>query len=132
MTVPVQVAVGGVAVRNGEILLIERATDPGRGQWSIPGGRIEPGETLHQAVVREVAEETGLKVTVGPLLGLAERISDRFHIVIVDYLVEVVGDPIPTAGDDAAAAAWIALDEMAQLDLVDGLAGFLTDHGIVS
>ena len=132
MTRPVQVAVGGIAVRDGRILLIERANEPGRGCWSIPGGRVEFGETMHDAVVREMAEETGLAVTVGALAGLAETITDGFHAVIIDYYVEIIGDPTPTAGDDASDAAWIALEKVSELDLVDGLAGFLADCGVVT
>jgi len=127
----VEVAVGGVAVRNGHLLLIRRATEPGAGRWSLPGGRIEAGEAMTAALVREMAEETGLVVTVGALVGLAERVDERHHMVIIDHEVSVVGDATPRAGDDAAEAAWVPLAEVADLDLVDGLLGFLTEHGVL-
>lgn len=131
MTRRVEVAVGGVAVRDGHLLLIRRATEPGAGRWSLPGGRIEAGETMTAALVREMAEETGLVVNVGALVGLAESIDERRHMVIIDLEVSVVGDATPRAGDDAAEAAWVALTEIGDLDLVDGLLGFLTEHDVL-
>ena len=128
----VEVAVGGVAVRDGAILLIERATEPAVGKWSVPGGRVEPGETLADALVREMAEETGLAVAVGPMIAIAERIGRSHHVVIVNHHVEVVGPTEPVAGDDAADAAWTPLDRLAEIDLVPGLLDHLTEHGIVN
>ena len=126
------VAVGGVAVARGSLLLVRRATDPQRGRWSIPGGRVEPGESLSRAVERELREETGLSVHCGALLGWAERIGPEHHFVILDFTVEVA-DPsaAPVAGGDAAAARWVTLDAVASLDLVDGLEGFLRAHGVL-
>lgn len=127
----IEIAVGGVAVRDGAILLIERATEPAAGAWSVPGGRVEPGETLTDALTRELAEETGLTITVGPMIAIAERIGPSHHLVIVNFHVEVVGSTAPIAGDDAADAAWTPLDRLAEIDLVPGLLEHLIEHGIV-
>ena len=132
MTGPITVAVGGVAVIDGAILLIERGTEPSAGCWSVPGGRLEPGETLAQAVVREVAEETGLAVVAGSLIALAERIGPDHHILIANHHVEIIGSTTPTAGDDAADAAWVPLDQLTEIELVPGLLDYLRDNGIVS
>ena len=129
---PPVVAVGGVAVHHGALLLVQRGTDPGRGRWTIPGGRVERGELVAAAVERELLEETGLSVRCGGFLGWAERMSPAHHFVILDFSVSVAGgDPIPRAGSDAAAASWVPLPEVRSLDLVDGLEDFLTAHGVI-
>lgn len=114
-------AVGAIAVRNGLLLLVRRGHAPAAGRWSIPGGKVEPGESETQAVAREVAEETGLAVRVGPLLGEVSRpgIGDVVYR-IRDYAVEIVGG-CERAGDDAADLAWVPLAELADRDLTDGL-----------
>ena len=126
-----ELCVGAVAVTDGALLLVRRGRGPGSGLWSVPGGRVEAGETVRQAVVREVAEETGLHTECGDLLGWAERIGPRHHFVILDFLVTVRGQRHPVAGDDAAEAGWFPLPSVSQLALVDGLAGFLRDHGVL-
>lgn len=93
---------------------------------------MEHGESLLEAVTRELREETGLEGLCGPLLGWAERLDDEEHFVILDFEVTVVGDDQPTAGDDAAEAAWVALHEVIDRPLVDGLAEFLHDQGIIA
>jgi ADP-ribose pyrophosphatase YjhB (NUDIX family) len=106
----------------GRVLLVQRATDPGAGLWSVPGGRLESSETLAQAVAREVREETGLVVEVGPLSCVVERISDDVHYVILDYLARVIGGKLaPTGGDDAAAARFVPPDELTKLPTTEGL-----------
>jgi 8-oxo-dGTP diphosphatase len=128
--VPV-VAVGGIAVCDGALLLVRRAHAPQAGRWSVPGGRVERGEALTRAVERELREETGLTVRCGPLLGWAERISPGYHYVILDFVVDPLDDTAPEAGGDAAAAAWVALAEVTHLELVDGLADFLRTHRVL-
>lgn len=125
-----EVAVGGVCVRDGRLLVVQRGRGVATGRWSLPGGRVEPGETLAAAVIRELREETGLAVDVGPLCGIAERISDRAHYVILDYWVSASG--AATAGDDAAAVAWVDRADLDALELVDGLMEFLTVHGVLT
>src|SRR6187551_3104500 len=86
------VAVGAfIFDREGRVLLVERGKDPGKGLWTVPGGRLEPRETLAQAVAREVREETGLIVEVGALACVVERMGDDFHFVILDYLARSIG-----------------------------------------
>jgi 8-oxo-dGTP diphosphatase len=126
-----EVAVGAIVVTDDELLLIRRGHGPGAGEWSVPGGRVEGGEMLAEAVVREVAEETGLEAVCGPLVGVAERIHDDRHFVILDFHVTVLERQEPTAGDDAVEARWVPLADVAELRLVDGLAEFLHEHGII-
>jgi 8-oxo-dGTP diphosphatase len=126
-----EVCVGAVAVDDGRILLIRRGRGPAAGSWSVPGGRVEWGETLAEAVLRELAEETGLEGVCDELIGWVERIGDGHHHVILDFRVTVLEADDPVAGDDAAEAAWVSLDDIAGLALVDGLAEFLHEHGIL-
>jgi 8-oxo-dGTP diphosphatase len=101
--------VGAVVVdRDGRLLLVRRANEPGAGLWSLPGGRVEDGETDEAALVRETREETGLEVRVGALLGrvpLPGPGGTRFDVA--DHACEVVGGVL-RAGDDAAAVDWVA------------------------
>ena len=126
-----EVCVGAVAVDADRILLVRRGHGPAAGSWSIPGGRVEAGEALAEAVVREIAEETGLEAVCGAFLGWVERIGDGRHQVILDFSVTLLDAGDPTAGSDATEAAWVPLSEVAELRLVEGLAEFLHDHGIL-
>jgi ADP-ribose pyrophosphatase YjhB (NUDIX family) len=127
------VAVGAVAVVDDTILLVRRGRGPAQGEWSVPGGRVEPGEPLHVAVVREVAEETGLEVVVDHFLGWVERFDVDGHFVILDFAVTPLDSTqLLVAGDDAAEAAWVPLSDLGDLRLVDGLFEFLTDVGVIA
>ncbi len=125
-------AVGAVVVDADRLLLVRRGRGPAQGEWSVPGGKVERGETLAEAVTRELREETALEGVCGPLLGWAERISDEEHHVILDFEVTVVGGEHLVAGDDAAEAQWVPLDEVGEMRLVDGLAELLRDHGLIA
>jgi 8-oxo-dGTP diphosphatase len=109
------VGVGAVVVDAGRVLLVQRGREPLKGKWSLPGGMLEVGESLHQGVVREVEEETGLKVEPIELVELLDRIVRdetaageriRFHYVIADYLCRVVGGALKAASD-AEAVRWV-------------------------
>lgn len=127
-----EICVGAVVVDDERLLMIRRGHGPAAGEWSVPGGRVEVGETLAEAVVREVMEETGLEVVCDDLLGWVERISDEDHFVILDFRASLLGGADePTAGDDAAEAAWVPLHQVSDLALVEGLAEFLRDHGVL-
>lgn len=121
---------GAVVVRDGALLLVERGHPPGQGLWSVPGGRVERGERMADAVLRELREETGLRGSCGPVVGWVERIAPSHHFVIVDFVVAVEPGEAEAAGD-AARVAWVPLDEVASWPLVDGLVDFLRDQGVV-
>ena len=133
MTAPrPEVCVGAIVEDDGCLLLVRRGRGPAAGEWSVPGGRVEPGETLAEAVVREVREETGLEVVCNVLVGWVERISEDHHFVILDFSATALDPAAPVAGDDAAEAAWVPLERVCDLRLVDGLAEFLHEHGILA
>jgi 8-oxo-dGTP diphosphatase len=125
------VAVGGIAVVDRTLLLVQRAQPPQAGRWTIPGGRVEAGESLTEAVEREMLEETGLVVDCGPFVGWVERRGHGYHFVILDFAVTPTGAGSPVAGGDAAEVAWVPFSEVPILPLVDGLAEFLVDHGVL-
>jgi 8-oxo-dGTP diphosphatase len=131
MTPRPEVCVGAIAVDNDCLLLVRRGRGPAAGEWSVPGGRVEGGETLAEAVVRELLEETGVEGVCGELVGWVERIGAGSHHVILDFRVEVLAEQEPVAGDDAAEAAWVPLPDVAELRLVEGLAEFLHEHGVL-
>lgn len=130
MTRP-ELAVGAVACRDDELLLVRRGHGPAAGEWSVPGGRVERGEPLSVAVLRELREETGLEAFCGPLLGWVEHITADHHFVILDFEVTIIDRGDPVAGDDAAEVLWVPVADVTELNLVDGLAEFLHDHGII-
>ncbi|MEZ4368020.1 MAG: NUDIX domain-containing protein [Kofleriaceae bacterium] len=123
------VAVGAVVFDDdGRVLLVQRGRPPGVGLWTVPGGKVEPGEALAAAVVREVHEEAGLAVTCGPLVEVVERVfpaatpdAPGYHYVILDYLAAPVAGVELHRGSDADAVAWVAWDELPSRPLTDGL-----------
>ena len=126
-----ELCVGAVVVHDGRLLLVRRGRGPGTGEWSVPGGRVEAGERLADAVVRELREETGVTGACGPLLGWVELVGEDHHFVVLDFTVHPLAGDDPVAGDDAADAAWVPLAEVAALPLVRGLADFLHHHGVL-
>ena len=124
--------VGAVVVDGqGRLLMIKRGREPGAGLWSIPGGRIEPGETDAEALVREMLEETSLTVQVGRLLGQVRRPGLNGAVIeISDYAATVIGGTL-RPGDDAADARWVAAGDMDSLEITDGLIEALTDWGVL-
>lgn len=109
----------------GRVLLIQRGKPPSEGLWSVPGGRLEPGETLAQAVARETREETGLAVEVGALACVLERFGADYHFVLLDYHARVVGGTL-AAASDARAARFYDLSELPALAMTEGLLDVLT------
>lgn len=116
---------------HGRLLLVQRGHDPEAGRWSLPGGRIEPGESDEQAVIREVWEETGLHVRPGRVVGAVERPwLDGTVIDIRDYAATVTGGRI-RPGDDAADVRWVSPADLGGLPLTSGLAETLTGWGVL-
>jgi ADP-ribose pyrophosphatase YjhB (NUDIX family) len=120
-----QVATGAfVFDLEGRVLLVQRGKPPGEGLWSVPGGRLEPGETLAQCLAREIREETGVVAEIGALVCVVERIADDHHYVILDYLARPIGGVL-AAGSDARAARFVTDAELATLPLTEGLSPVL-------
>ena len=119
---------------DGRLLLIRRANPPAQGLWSLPGGRVEPGEADEQAVVRELAEETGLAGSVLREVGMITRDAPQGGVYVIrDYLMAIDddGDPLPHAGDDALDAAWFTPQEVLHLETSAGLVEALTGWGLL-
>jgi len=116
------VGVGAVIVQDRSVLLVRRGQPPLLGEWSLPGGVLECGEALREAVVREAREETGLLVETGEMLGVYERVIRdderrvRYHYVLLDFLCRVVGGNV-MAGSDAADVRWFTRNELPALNL---------------
>jgi mutator protein MutT len=110
------VGVGAVIVEDGKVLIVKRAHEPRKGEWSLPGGCVELGETLVDALKREVKEETGLEVDVGPMIELFDRVHwldgrVQYHFVIADYVCTPCGGTL-RAADDATDVAWVERAEL--------------------
>jgi len=122
-----RVAVGGIVLDGDRVLLVRRGQAPSVGRWSIPGGLVCLGEPLEEAVVREIEEESGLRVRVLGLCGVIDRViradadAVRYHYVIIDYVSVVEGGAL-RAGSDAAEARWVPVDEIARYDVTEGVA----------
>jgi ADP-ribose pyrophosphatase YjhB (NUDIX family) len=126
-----RIAVGAVVIHDDRLLMVKRGKEPAAGLWTLPGGGVEKGEYLADALRREVAEETGLDVVVGDLLGIFEVVGDP-HFVILDYIAAPAGDHEPIAGDDAADARWVPLDEVGSLDCTPRFVETLTAWGVLT
>ena len=118
------VGIGAVIVREGRVVLVKRRFEPLAGQWSIPGGAIEAGETLEACITREMAEETGFLVQVGPVIEVLDRITRDdegrilYHFVLIDYLCWPIGGELQ-AGSDVAEAVLAEPSELAQYELTE-------------
>ncbi|NUU24045.1 MAG: NUDIX hydrolase [Streptomycetaceae bacterium] len=128
---PATPCVGAIVLDGeGRLLLIRRGTPPGKGLWSIPGGRVEKGESDAQALAREMAEETGLEVTVGPLVGSVVRSApDGGLYEIRDYACIAHGGT-PRPGDDAEEVRWVRPEELPGMQLTDGLLETLREWNV--
>lgn len=129
------VGVGALIVKDGQILLVQRGKEPARGLWSLPGGAVELGETLHAALAREIREECGLKIAVGPLVAVLDSLTVdaagriAYHYVLLDFLAEVLeGEPSPSS--DAQEACWVPIAQVPSLTLTDGLLLLLEHLGL--
>ena len=117
--------VSGIVFNNQkQILLIQRNQPPAMGFWSIPGGKLEAGESLAEACQREIKEETGLVTEVKNIVAVVERRVEGFHYVIIDYLAQLVDEEHnqPIARSDVSEAKWVNLEHLGDYDLVEGLA----------
>lgn len=116
------VGVGAVAIKNGKILLIKRAFEPGAGKWSIPGGLVEVGEKLSEACVRETEEETGIQVEILELINVFDMIDKdgdgkvRYHYVLVDFLAKPTGGE-EKKSEEVTEIRWVTHDEAKKMDL---------------
>jgi ADP-ribose pyrophosphatase YjhB (NUDIX family) len=125
-----QVAVGAIVIRDGCLLMVQRGREPGKGLWSLPGGRVEFGEHLDEALAREVLEETGLQVTPRALVGILEVVGDP-HYVILDFAAQAEDDATPVARGDVDDARWVPLDEVNSLDCTPRFVETLTAWGVL-
>jgi 8-oxo-dGTP diphosphatase len=123
---PVKPAIGVGAVvfdPEGRVLLIRRGKPPKMGLWSVPGGCLEPGETLVACCRREVLEETGIEIEPGPIVAVADRAAEGFHYVIIDFAAVPAcsGVPDPVPATDVSDARWVDQTELDAYPLVEGL-----------
>ena len=124
--------VGAVVFWDGELLLIQRGQDPGAGQWSLPGGRLEPRETWQDAVEREVKEETCLEVNCGEFVGWVEREASGRRYLIADFFATTDDPSAAVPGDDAQDLAFVAANQINRFDLTVGLKDFLLQHRLMT
>jgi 8-oxo-dGTP diphosphatase len=118
------VGVGAIALDDGRVLLVRRGREPLKGEWSLPGGAVELGETLRAAIAREVCEETGLAVEVGPIVDVLDRVRRdadgrvQYHYVLIDFLCRPCGGTLACASD-ADEVVWSPIDVLAQYRVTD-------------
>ncbi len=126
-----KIAVAAIVVCDGKILLVQRGRGIGIGKWAPPGGKLEPGETLQEAVERELLEETGVLARATTPAGWVEVHNEESRYLIIDYYVELVNPDLsgnlPVAGDDAKDARWFEITMVGGLDLADGVVGLLRE-----
>jgi 8-oxo-dGTP diphosphatase len=115
----------------GRLLLVRRANPPGQGTWSLPGGRVEAGEDAATAAVREVAEETGLTVRAGAVVGVVQRDAPGGGVFVITDLVCTVSDGTVRAGDDASDVGWFDAAGLAALTMAPGLIQALAAWGLM-
>lgn len=132
MTDRPELCVSAVVVDDDRLLLVRRGRGRAQGTWAVPGGRVRRGETLAEAVVRELLEETRIEGVCGELLGVVEAPEAEPHQVILGYRVSLLEAAEPVAGDDAAEARWVPLADVADHQLAPGLAEFLHDHQVIA
>lgn len=126
------VGVGAIIVEGGRVVLVKRGHPPLEGEWSIPGGVLEVGETVREAAVREAREETGLIVEPGELLGVFDRVlrdeggAVRYHYVLIDFLCKRISGDLVAAGD-AAESRWFTAEEVAALPLPEDTAAVVRE-----
>lgn len=124
--------VGAVVLDAGRLLLVRRANEPAAGTWSLPGGRVEPGEEPTAAVLREVAEETGLRVVITGLIGSVELSAGPGVVYAVDdFSCRALGGGVLGAGDDATDVGWFGPREVAALPCSPGLVQSLREWGVL-
>jgi ADP-ribose pyrophosphatase YjhB (NUDIX family) len=127
---PAVTAVGAVVVhRDGRVLLVRRGRPPSVGAWTLPGGRVEPGESLEQAVLREVLEETSLRARVVCALGVVPLAREGFAYAIHEHLLVPIEDVAPLAGDDALEARWVERGDVPNYAVADGAVAVI-DRGL--
>jgi 8-oxo-dGTP diphosphatase len=122
-------AVGAIVIQDDSLLMVRRGREPNKGLWSVPGGRVQAGEYLADALRREVREETGVDIEVGDLLGILEWIGDE-HFLILDFLAQPIVDTAPRPDDDASEARWVLLQNVAKLDCTPRFVETLRGWGI--
>ncbi|MEQ8213213.1 MAG: NUDIX hydrolase [Smithellaceae bacterium] len=135
-----RIGVGGITIHEGRVLLVKRGVAPNRGQWAIPGGTLQLGETLQECVAREIFEETGITIKVGVCAYVFDYLERddagkvKYHFVVVDYIGEYVSGE-PKGGDDAEDAGWFKPEDLYKMTVAkNSLAalreiGFLKDKG---
>jgi ADP-ribose pyrophosphatase YjhB (NUDIX family) len=127
------VGVGALILSQGKILLEKRINEPAKGKWTIPGGVVEVGESLEDAVIRETREETGLEVEAPRLIDVVDQVDldekgkVKYHFVIIDYVVSVKRG-VPVAASDADALRWVPLDEVEGYDLTPSFRRFFVKN----
>lgn len=119
-----QLGCGAIVRRGDSVLLVKRGREPRKGQWAIPGGKVEAGESMRAAAEREILEETAITIRAGEMVYQLEYIEHddagdiAFHYVVLDFAAEYLGGE-PSPGDDADAAAWVRFDTLSNLPLTD-------------